>query len=40
MSSAMGQWKGFWLWPAGMAAVIMVIFFLSFWDKTEVGGEE
>lgn len=40
VSSAMGQWKGFWLWPAGMAAVIMVIFFLSFWDKTEVGGEE
>ena len=26
-------WKQYWLFPAGMAAVIAVIFFVAFWDK-------
>lgn len=36
---AMSQWKDFWIFPAIMAGVIAVIFFLFFWDKTEVGAD-
>jgi hypothetical protein len=32
------EWKNYWLFPAGMAAVISVIFFLAFWDKSADGG--
>ena len=42
LETASLQWKTFWLLPAGMAAVIAVIFFLAFWDKSadddEAGG--
>jgi hypothetical protein len=31
----MAEWKAFWFLPAGMAAVITVIFFLAFWDKVK-----
>lgn len=34
ISTAMNQWKTYWIFPAGMAAVIAVIFFLGFWDKS------
>ncbi len=40
ISETMAQWKEFWMFPAIMAAVITVIFFASFWDKTQVGDEE
>ncbi|MCB1230198.1 MAG: MFS transporter [Verrucomicrobiae bacterium] len=40
VSEAMSQWKAYWMFPAFMAAVIAVIFFVSFWDKTRVGDEE
>ena len=30
------QWKDFWVYPAMMAAVIAVIFFVAFCDKTKV----
>jgi len=43
VSKAMNDWKDYWLFPAGMAAVIMVIFALGFWDKVkrdDVGVEE
>ncbi len=33
VASAMADWKNYWLFPAGMAAVIMVIFAIAFWDK-------
>lgn len=36
ITTAMEQWKAFWMFPAMMAAVICVIFFLTFWDKTKV----
>ncbi|MCB1093129.1 MAG: MFS transporter, partial [Verrucomicrobiae bacterium] len=36
IAKAMEQWKDFWIFPAIVAAVIAVIFFLSFWDKTQV----
>jgi len=39
LSSASLQWKAFWLLPAGMAAVIAVIFFIAFWDKSADGGD-
>lgn len=32
---AMTDWKNYWLFPAGMAAVIAVIFLLSFHDKVK-----
>lgn len=33
------DWKSYWLFPAGMAAVIAVIFFVAFWDKSADGGD-
>lgn len=30
------QWKQLWLLPAGMAAVIFVVFLLSFWEKPSI----
>ena len=32
----MEQWKDFWIVPAIMAAVIAVLFFVTFWDKVQV----
>jgi len=40
LAETMDQWKSFWILPAIMAAVITVVFFASFWDKTEVTDEE
>jgi nucleoside transporter len=37
ISSAMEQWKAFWILPAIMAAAIALVFFAAFWDKTKVG---
>ena len=31
----MAQWKEFWMLPAGMAAAILVLFAVAFWDRTE-----
>jgi len=39
VNSAMLGWKDYWIFPAGMAAVIAVIFFLGFWDKSADGDE-
>jgi hypothetical protein len=39
LSTAAEQWKSFWLLPAGMAAVIAVLFFIAFWDKSADGGD-
>jgi hypothetical protein len=36
LSGTMAQWKSFWMFPAIMAAVVAVIFFLAFWDKVKV----
>lgn len=33
-----GQWKIFWLFPAGMAAAVAVLFYLAFWDRSADGG--
>jgi hypothetical protein len=33
LSETMDQWRAFWFVPAGMAAVIALIFFVAFWDK-------
>ncbi|WP_425397976.1 nucleoside permease [Aeoliella sp.] len=33
LSETMAQWKQFWLVPAGMAAAIMVLFALTFFDR-------
>lgn len=40
LDSAMEQWKAFWMFPAIIAAVIAVVFFLTFWDKTKVMEED
>lgn len=37
LATASSQWKTFWLFPAGMAGVIAVIFFLAFWDRSADG---
>ena len=33
LSSTMSQWKNFWMFPSIMAAIVLVIFALAFWDK-------
>lgn len=33
VSTAMDGWQNYWVFPAGMAAVIMLIFAIGFWDK-------
>ena len=33
LSDTMAQWKEFWVFPALMAGVIAVLFFIAFWDK-------
>jgi MFS family permease len=40
IEKAMGQWKVLWMTPALMAIVIAVIFFFTFWDKTQVTEDE
>jgi hypothetical protein len=35
VEKAMADWQAYWYFPAGMAAVIMVIFALAFWDKVK-----
>jgi len=42
VTTAMTDWKNYWLFPAGMAAVIFVIFAVFFWDKvdTDTNAEE
>ncbi len=40
LTKAMEQWKAFWMFPAIMAAVIAVLFFATFWDKTQVGNDD
>ncbi|MFK5923071.1 MAG: MFS transporter [Verrucomicrobiota bacterium] len=40
ISRTMMQWKEFWILPAIMAGVIAVIFFVAFWDKTQVHEDE
>ena len=35
LNATMEQWKNFWLLPAIMAAVIMVVFAVAFWDKAK-----
>lgn len=37
MSETMGQWKNFWLFPSIMAAGVMVVFAVAFWDKAQSG---
>ena len=35
VTKAMTDWKQYWLFPAGMAAVIFIIFAVFFWDKVD-----
>ena len=35
ITKAMIDWKSYWLFPAGMAAVIFILFALFFWDKVD-----
>ncbi len=36
LSNVLDQWGNFWIFPGIMAAVVLVIFTLSFWDKMNV----
>lgn len=36
LASAMDQWTDYWMFPAIIAGVIAVIFFLGFWDRIQV----
>lgn len=35
VTETMANWKEFWLVPAYMAAAIMVLFFIAFWDRVD-----
>jgi nucleoside transporter len=35
LTDTMQQWKDFWLFPAVMAAAVMVLFAVAFWDKAK-----
>ena len=35
----MEQWQNFWMFPAILAIAILVVFAVTFWDKTEVGSQ-
>jgi len=37
LSETTAQWKEFWTLPAYMAAGILILFFLTFWDKSKAG---
>lgn len=39
LETTASQWKSFWILPAGMAAAIAVIFFITFWDKSADGDD-
>ena len=39
VAKAMGEWKDYWLFPAGMAALITVIFALCFHDRSAEKGK-
>ena len=39
VSSAMDSWSAYWKFPAIMAGVIALIFFISFWDKVSMTSE-
>ncbi len=34
LATTMQQWKNFWLFPAILAAVVLVLFAVAFWDRT------
>jgi len=40
LAKTMEQWKEFWIFPALLAAAITVLFFVAFWDKTQVTEED
>ncbi|WP_153559203.1 MFS transporter [Roseimaritima sediminicola] len=40
LAETMAQWKDFWLSPAIMAAAILVLFTLTFWDRTKTAPRE
>lgn len=40
VSAALAQWKNYWLFPAGMAAVILLIFAAFFWDRVSAKIDE
>jgi nucleoside transporter len=35
LKSTMEQWKNFWMFPSIMAAAVMVVFAIAFWDKAK-----
>ena len=39
IAKAMGEWQSYWLLPAGMAAVIAVLFFVAFRDTSKEDAE-
>lgn len=39
LAETMAQWKNFWMFPSIMAAIIMAIFAVTFWDKAKTEDE-
>jgi nucleoside transporter len=40
VKKGMADWQSYWVYPASMAAVILVIFGLAFWDKVSIDDDQ
>ena len=40
LADTMGQWKNFWMFPSIMAAIVLVVFALTFWDRVTPANED
>ena len=40
VNKGMADWQNYWVFPAGMAAMVLVIFGLAFWDKVKTTEEK
>jgi nucleoside transporter len=40
VSRGMNDWQNYWYFPAGMAAIVLGIFALAFWDKVSTNGDQ
>lgn len=40
LSTTMGEWKNFWMFPSIMAGIVLVIFLVTFWDRMQPAAAE
>jgi nucleoside transporter len=40
LERTMGEWHNFWMFPAIMAGIVMVVFALTFWDRMQIDTDQ